>query len=216
VAVQTAKKQRRTQERTEITRQKLIDAAIIEFSNRGFDGVTSRDIEIAAEVQRGLLKYHFNDKDGMWKAAADQIFGMRMSEIEQQTKLAQDLPPKERLAPRIRAFVRFSAEHPELNRMMVQEGKYHSWRTDYIIENYLQNSVLDLEAMVEANLSLDHDTFIHWYYFYIGAGAFAFSVSPEANKLFKTDVSNKAFIERHAELLVEFLMDHFESKSDKG
>ncbi|MEM8917469.1 MAG: TetR family transcriptional regulator [Pseudomonadota bacterium] len=216
MAVEAVKKQRRTQERTEVTKQKLVDAALIEFSNRGFDGVTSRDIEIAADVQRGLLKYHFGDKDGMWKAAADQIFELRMGEIEQQAKLAQDLPPRDRLALRIRAFVRFSAEHPELNRLMVQEGKYHSWRTDYIIDAYMRQSTRALEEMVESHLSIDRETFVHWYYFYIGAGAFAFSVSPEAKKLFKTDVSTKAFIDRHADMLVEFLMNQFEAAGAKG
>ncbi|MEO0463362.1 MAG: TetR family transcriptional regulator [Pseudomonadota bacterium] len=204
------KKQRRTQERAEVTRQKLIDAALVEFSNRGFDGVTSRDVEVAADVQRGLLKYHFGDKDGMWRAAADQVFGLRMDEIVQQGKLAQDLPPRDQLALRIRSFVRFSAEHPELNRLMVQECKYSSWRTDYLIDSFITNSMKNLKELADFNLSLDRETFIHWYYFFIGAGAFAFSVSPEVERLFKVDVSEKAFVDRHAELLVDFLMSHFE------
>ncbi|MEM9085052.1 MAG: TetR family transcriptional regulator [Pseudomonadota bacterium] len=211
MTVKTQRRQRRTQERTELTRQKLLSAAVSEFSSRGFDGVTSRDIEIAADVQRGLLKYHFGDKDSMWRAAADELFHLRIDEINQQKQLAQDLSDREQLALRIRAFVRFSAEHPELNRMMVQEGKRHSWRTDYIIENYISKTAAGLKDLTQANLPIDDEIFVHWYYFYIGAGAFAFSVSPEAKRLFGTDVSSKAFIDRHAELLVEFLMNHFET-----
>ncbi len=57
------KKSKRTQERTEVTRQKLLDAATHLFAYRGYDGVTVRDIEKSADVHRGLVAYHFTDKD---------------------------------------------------------------------------------------------------------------------------------------------------------
>ena len=45
----------------------------------------------------------------------------------------RDLDPVARLRMAIGAFVRFSAEMPELSRLMLQEGKQSSWRLDYIM-----------------------------------------------------------------------------------
>jgi len=66
-------RKRRPQERAEATRRKLVEVALKEFSERGFDAVTVRDIEGAAGVQRNLLSYHFGNKEEMWKAAAAHV-----------------------------------------------------------------------------------------------------------------------------------------------
>ena len=49
----SVKPRRRTQERTEATRNKLLDAAALLFTEQGFEGVSIRDLENEAEVQRG-------------------------------------------------------------------------------------------------------------------------------------------------------------------
>ena len=63
---------RRTQERTEATRNKLLEAAAVLFTEHGFEGVTIRDLENAADVQRGLLSYHFGDKETLTKDNMEQ------------------------------------------------------------------------------------------------------------------------------------------------
>jgi AcrR family transcriptional regulator len=65
---------RRIQERTEIARANLISAGVPLFSEQGFDAVSVRDIEVAADVKRGMLAYHFGDKETFWKAVADFTF----------------------------------------------------------------------------------------------------------------------------------------------
>lgn len=210
------KTERRTQERAQETKRKLIQAAMLEFSGKGFDSVTTRDIEKKAQVQRGLLTYHFGDKAGIWKAVIDSVFQPRIDQIKQQGELAQDLTPRERLAFRIRSFVRYSAERPELNRLMVQEGKNRTWRTDYIIDTYLKDVALALGEMCEDNLALDEETFVHWYYIFIGAGAFVFSVAPEAEAVFGVNVRDKDFVERHTNLTVKFLLEQFEDFGGKS
>lgn len=197
---------RRSQERGDVTKRRLVDAAIEEFASRGFDGVTLRDIEVHADVQRGLVKYHFGTKEDMWKAAVDSLFTELLDFRRERDEVERDMSPKERLAFRIRSFVRYSANWPDLNRMMSQEGKRDSWRMRYIIENYLLQRVLSLRDLVTANLNISSDEFAHWYYMYISAGAFMFSMEPEARKLFGIDVTTDEIIDRHAEMMVEFLL----------
>lgn len=51
------------------TRTRLLDAAVIEFADRGFEKATIRAICGRASVNLNAVKYHFRDKMGLYKAA---------------------------------------------------------------------------------------------------------------------------------------------------
>ncbi|MEO0465667.1 MAG: TetR family transcriptional regulator [Pseudomonadota bacterium] len=197
---------RRAQERGDATKAKLVEAASREFTGRGYDGVTLRDIETAADVQRGLVKYHFGGKEDIFKAVVNEIFGNLIKYRDERDETAKDLSPKERLAFRIRSFVRYSAARPELNRLMVQEGKTDSWRLAYILDNHLRQTVLDLKDQATINLSLTNEEFCHWYFMYIGASALMFSMAPEAKKVFGIDVTSENVVTRHAHMVANLLL----------
>ena len=76
--VQTAeiakKPERKQQQRSIVTQQKLLDAAIEAFSENGFKGTSTRDIAERAGVHHPLITYHFKNKGQLWRAAADRIF----------------------------------------------------------------------------------------------------------------------------------------------
>lgn len=197
-------KKRKPQERAEATKSKLLDAAISEFAERGYDAVTIRDIEVAADVQRGLLNYHFGDKEQLWKEAVDRLFRHYKSFRAARSEVAKDLPATERLAFRVRAFIRFSAAHPELNRLMIQEGNRDSWRLAYIVENYLRDRP-ELRVLVQSDLALSDEEFIHWNYLFLG-GALVFCLPSEAKQVFGIDIDDEEFITRHAKFVAEFLV----------
>src|SRR4051812_13076147 len=66
------KKRRRPQQRAEDTRERILAAAIPAFAAGGFDGVTTRAVADAAGVRHALVTYHFQGKDGLWRAALDR------------------------------------------------------------------------------------------------------------------------------------------------
>ena len=199
-------RRRNQQERGDVTKTKLLEAAIQEFSERGDDGVTLRDIETAADVQRSLVKYHFGGKEEIFKAVVDEVFSSLESFRSSRRQTEQDLSPKERLAFRVRSFVRYSATRPALNRLMSQEGKRDSWRLRYILDAFLRRAVNDTKDMAVEHLSLTSEEFCHWYYLYVGSGAFVFSMAPEAQKLFGIDVKSDEFIDRHAHIVADMLL----------
>ena len=116
-------RQRAVQERAEITIEKIRAAATRLFAERGYDGTSIREVENVAGVNRGLVNYHFDNKEALWKAALDQVFGLLETHTKDRAELYRDLPPKERIAYVIRSQVRFNAAHPELNQLMMQEAK---------------------------------------------------------------------------------------------
>ena len=55
-----------------LTRHRLLDAAEQLFSERGFDGVSMRDIALASGVTLALANYHFGTKDGLFRAVIER------------------------------------------------------------------------------------------------------------------------------------------------
>jgi AcrR family transcriptional regulator len=61
-------------------RQKLIETAFRLFAERGFDGVTVRDIASAGGVSIGLINHHFGSKEGL-REAVDVHFMAQFEEV---------------------------------------------------------------------------------------------------------------------------------------
>ena len=201
------KRTRRTQERAELTRAKLIDAGKLLFCERGFDAVSVRDLETAAGVKRNLLAYHFGDKDTLWKVSADAIVGLMRSEYDQRMAIMKEISGREALAFIVRFYVYFHARHPELSRLMSREATQHSWRTQYLIDTHIRPSTLEMEKLVHETKGLDRKAFIHWYYIMISSTSTIFSFAAECEDLFGVDPCEESMVEGHATMLVSMLLE---------
>ena len=200
------KRTRRLQERAEITRAKLIKAGTVMFSERGFDGVSVRDLENAAGVKRNLLAYHFDDKDTLWKRVTNDIYGLMKTEFDQRLLISQEMSGRNSLAFVVRFYVYFHARHPELSRLVAQEATQHSWRTQYMIEHHIRPATAAMEKLVNEIQGLDRDAFIHWYYIMMSATSTIFSFAAECQDLFDVDPCEDSMVEGHADMLVTMLL----------
>ena len=201
------KRSRKTQERTEITREKLIAAGKTLFSERGFEAVSVRDLETAAGVKRNLLAYHFDDKDTLWKASADAIFGLMKAEFDQRLSIMREVSGREALAFIVRFYVYFHARNPQLSRLMSQEATRKSWRTQYLIDTHIRPSTEKMEGLVHETKGLDRQAFIHWYYIMISSTSTIFSFAAECEELFGVDPCEDNMVEGHADMLVSMLLE---------
>jgi AcrR family transcriptional regulator len=81
---------------SEITRAKIIDAAGQLFAERGFKGVTVRDIVRQADTHLSALNYHFRTKDALYREVV--LEACRLATIsENDQRLLNKLDPKEAL-----------------------------------------------------------------------------------------------------------------------
>src|SRR6266699_2471586 len=81
--------------RPEESRAAILDAAVREFSREGVAGARTDAIARAARVNKALLYYYFKDKEALYNAVLDQVFGGLLAAIEE--VLSQDLRPREKL-----------------------------------------------------------------------------------------------------------------------
>lgn len=192
-------RKRAPQKRAEETQEQLLSAASELFSTLGYDGVSVRLVETKAGVQRGLVAYHFGTKEALWKQVVDAVFARMDDRMGRSVETIRDLPQDQKLRAFVSTFVRFSAEVPELNRLMVQEGKTNSWRMDYIVDEH----VAPLLERLNETLGVKIDP--HSYYVMVGSGSFVFSVSDECRRLFKVDPLTDEFITAHAQLVANMI-----------
>lgn len=199
-AAESRPRARAPQKRAEQTRSALLEAAVELFSSLGFEGVSLRTLEAHAGVQRGAVTYHFGTKDALWRAAVDRVFERFAATFDPLEATLRDLTAEARLRAAIAAFVRFSAEVPELSRMMVQEGKHSSRRLEYIVDRYVRPQLVWLREVVGFPLDA------HTYYAAIGAASVVFDVEHECRRLFGVDPTSDAFIRVHAARVADMIL----------
>ena len=97
--------------RADQTRERILQAAIREFSEHGLAGARTGAIAAAAQVNKALLYYYFRDKEALYAAAletvAEKVAGDALAVLE------LDASPGERM-------LRFALQH--FDRILVQRG----------------------------------------------------------------------------------------------
>ena len=61
------------QNRSEITRRRVLEAAIDAFGSRGFEGTSTRELVDRAGVNLVAIHYHFGGKEALYRCAAEHI-----------------------------------------------------------------------------------------------------------------------------------------------
>lgn len=129
---------RKQQQRSTLTKQKLLDASLEAFSENGFKGTSTRDIAARAGVHHPLITYHFSNKDRLWRSAVRYVFAEFIAALQNaQAQHAEDCP-KTRFAAMIRIYVHYAARHPALHKIILQESSNPSDRLDWLSENFLR------------------------------------------------------------------------------
>jgi AcrR family transcriptional regulator len=128
------------------TREKLLDAGLEAFGERGFDGVTAREIERVAGVERGLMKYHFGSKLELWTVVVDQLFNRFDEEVTALKHTLANVPRPERAKALIVAYVRFNARFPQFFRILILEGYRDTDRSQHVVQHMRTSTRLWREA----------------------------------------------------------------------
>lgn len=185
------------------TREHILDAAARLFAERGYEGTGIRDIEDAAGVNRGVVTYHFGNKESVWKAMFAHTFMPYLEDLRSKADLVLALDSRARTRFLIENFVRMSASRPHMNQLMIQENFTSTWRSRWIIKHLLK-------PMRELNLRLGVDDALitliekdpHVRYALLGACNMPFSLPCEVKALFKQNVSDEAFVQRHVDTVL--------------
>jgi len=208
---ETAAPTRTTRPSADPTRERILAAALDLFSERSFDGATTREIAARAGVTQPLLNYHFSSKDTLWRAAVDGLFETLSHALAERADGLRGVDELTTTRLLVREFVTFSAHNPQLHRIITQECKADGPRMDWLIERHIRPIYV---ATVERFASLAGQGLLpdipapHLYYIITGAGPTMFVLGPECRRLAGIDPEDPAVIEAHADAVCALLFGH--------
>jgi AcrR family transcriptional regulator len=208
-----APQQARTRRARADIREALVQSALVEFGAKGFDGASTRAIALRVEAHQPQINYHFESKEALWAASVEYLFGLLGNAMD--GVLPDDLAQAtisdlaRAFAEGIRRFVRFAAEHPELNQIMVHEGTAASGRLTWITQTHVK-PFFDAIGMAwrtlrDAGWAAPVESDVA-YYLLVGAAAQPYVTAAEVRLLAGRDPRQSEWIDAHAEALVGMLL----------
>lgn len=93
------------------TKYKIFMAAAQLFFQRGYNGVSIREICEETGVSKPTLYYYFGNKEGIYKALVDA--GISLGQSQFQSILHRDIPTKQKLIELVKVSFQNANEHPE-------------------------------------------------------------------------------------------------------
>ena len=192
------------------TRASILQAALETFAERGFEGASIRDIAAKVGVNHALIKYHFEDKESLWKAAVEFLFTRLDEEMTVDPQSEKDLSELDKVKSFIRRYVHYCAQHPEHARIMVQasvrDDERLEWATRFIRRSHM-SGMSDLKARIRDGVwpNVSHISLI---YILVAVCQTFFMLAPEVKRIHGVDPFSKKAIDAHADAIITLFFDH--------
>jgi TetR/AcrR family transcriptional regulator len=136
----TAKSRLGSRGRPEQSRAAILEAGVREFAREGVAGARTDAIARAAKVNKALLYYYFKDKEALYGAVLDQVFGGLIACVGE--VLSRDLPPREKIMAYAGAHFDYVASHPLYPRIvqgeMMGAGRGRATHLQRIVKKYFR------------------------------------------------------------------------------
>ncbi len=199
---------RSTRPSADSTRDRILVAALDLFSERSFEGATTREIAARAGVTQSLLNYHFRSKEYLWQASVDGLFGELNLALTARVEGLRGVDQLSAAKLVVREFIHFSAAHPQLHRIMMQECKVDGARIDWLVDRHIrplyEMTVSLFSRLVELG-KVPAVPVTHLYYVITGAAATMFVLAPECRRLGGFDPLERDAVDVHADVVTRLL-----------
>jgi AcrR family transcriptional regulator len=187
---------------------RLLQGALEAFAEKGYDGMSVRELSRRLGISHALLTARFGSKEGLWFAAMDHALAAIESSWR---RLADDpgLDDLEALRQAVVAQVMFSAAHPEVLRIMTHEGAIDSPRIRYVIDHFVN----PLRPLVERRINrlvaagrLQPVPYATVHYLVVHGGGAPFANHVETALLGGPQRSDADAVRRHAETVADLII----------
>jgi AcrR family transcriptional regulator len=135
----------------EQSRTAILRAAVQEISRESLAGARIDSIARSAGVNKALLYYYFKDKDALYDAVLDQVFGGVTAAVLE--ALSQPLSPRERLLSYVQTHFDYIARHPLYPRIVQEEmmraGQGGTGQLERVVKQYFRPLFGKLAALLK-------------------------------------------------------------------
>lgn len=140
---------RKEQIRSVETRLVILESALTEFAEKGYQGASTRSIGKRAGLHFTLITYHFGNKDQLWRAVAEHYFS-EITELWTKTALSSDdLTAIDQIRNEFRELLYFELVHPDFHNFMVREVREGGPRFVWLMDTFLSPVMRRLIPQIE-------------------------------------------------------------------
>jgi AcrR family transcriptional regulator len=188
------------------TRALILQAALEAFTEKGFDGASTREIASRVGVNHGLIPYYFGSKEKLWKAAVDLAFADMQAGIDASLAEPAISDARERVRRMVHAHVHFVARRPEFVRLMYEEGKRRGRRMRWLVDRYVKPQYDAVASLLEqAGVATDVAP-IHFFYVLAGSTGLIFHQAEECKRVSGVDPFDPEVVAAHAHFVAKMLL----------
>lgn len=101
------------------TAQRMIDAASLQFAEKGFSGASMRAIAAAAGTTQATIYHHFSSKEALYTAVLASRFEQKTSRITEDLQRISD--PETQLKTMVGAMLQLMHEDPQFRQLYARE-----------------------------------------------------------------------------------------------
>ncbi len=110
--------------RASATRQRILDAALGEFAEKGLAGSRVDEIAARAGANKRMLYAHFGSKEELWLVVLERAYAAKRA--EERALEVDSLAPPEAMARLVAFNLRYTSRHPEFVALLNQENLHRA------------------------------------------------------------------------------------------
>lgn len=131
------------------TKDKIVDAAILLFNQKGFSGTSVREIAKEANVNVAHISYYFKGKGGLLEFLVSQFYEDYIRIVEKGYDKVHYISAKECLLSLIFDILSYQHNHRQLTRFVYREVTIDSTLNREIMSTYLTKEKYILQTIIE-------------------------------------------------------------------
>jgi AcrR family transcriptional regulator len=131
-------------------RRSLLEAALRAFAERGYEGMSVRDLARQVGVSHNLVHHHYGSKRELWRAALEHGFGASGRELFALIESRSRQPGWEAANREgITGAVMLFARYPAAAKIMADESARGGPRLDFLFDRYIKPFAELLERLLD-------------------------------------------------------------------
>jgi TetR/AcrR family transcriptional regulator len=195
---------------SQLTREMILDAGLHEFAQHGYDGATTASIARRVGVTQPLVHYHFGSKEALWRATVSRLFETLVRQIDEGERDVEGMGPAARLVTLTYLFIDFVVQHPELSRLVNNEGIQQTPRLTWLVESYIRPLMARWERYLDEAKSagiIKQIPNVYMLFSLLGSLQHFFDVAPMVREIFDVEPRAPETAKAYANALMELFLE---------
>ncbi len=132
-------------------RSRIEAAAVVAFAHRGYDATSLGEVARAAGVTRTVMYDHFPDKRALFLHVIASQHELMLGEIAR--GITSEGGPRDRVRATLASYLRFTHDHPEARRLLLDPIPSGDAELDQVIRGFLEDRSSAISSLLATDLA---------------------------------------------------------------